>query len=59
MILQQKTKKQPNWAQIPYYLFKVLIIGGLGIEKTIELHNLIRHSPDIDKNKTSIVNSET
>ena len=29
IILQKGTENNPNWPQIPYQTFKILIIGGL------------------------------
>ena len=39
-----------NWPQIPDHLYKILIIGGTGSEKTNGLLNLISQQPDIDTN---------
>ena len=40
----------PNWPYIPDHLYRILIIGGSGSEKTNVLLNLIKHQrPDIDK----------
>ena len=38
-----------NWAKIPDYPFRILIIGGFGSGKTNGLINLINNEPDIDK----------
>ena len=39
----------PNWPQIPYHPYIILIIGGCGLGKTNSLFNLISQQPDIDK----------
>ena len=39
----------PNWPQIPDYLYRTLIIGGSGSGKTNSIFNLITGEPDIDK----------
>ena len=39
----------PNWPQIPYHPYIILIIGGCGSGKTNSLFNLISQQPDIDK----------
>ena len=39
----------PNWLQIPYHPYRILIIGGSGSGKTNSLFNLINEEPDIDK----------
>ena len=39
----------PNWPQIPVYLYRILITGGSGSRKTNSLFNLIDHQPDTDK----------
>ena len=40
----------PNWPYIPDHLYRILIIGGSGSEKTNLLLSLIKHQrPDIDK----------
>ena len=42
-------KHNPNWPKIPDHPYRILIIGGLGLEKTSGLLHLIIHQPDIDK----------
>ena len=39
----------PNWPQIPDHIYRILITGGSGSEKTNSLFNPINHQPDIDK----------
>ena len=39
----------PNWPKIPDHPYRILIIGGLGLEKSSGLLHLIIHLPDIDK----------
>ena len=39
----------PNWPQIPDNLYRILIVGGPGSEKTNILFNLIGRQLDIDK----------
>ena len=42
--------RSPNWPYIPDKLYRILIIGGSGSDKTNVLLNLIKHQgPDIDK----------
>ena len=49
-IAKEEIKKHnPSWPQIPDHLYRILIIGGSGSEKTNPLLNLISHEPDIDK----------
>ena len=38
-----------NWPYIPDHLYRILIIGGSGTEKTNALLNLINNQKDIDK----------
>ena len=38
----------PNWLQILYHPYEILIIGGFVSGKTNALLNLISHQPDID-----------
>ena len=35
----------PNWPHIPYYPYRILIIGGSELGKTNVLLNLIKHQP--------------
>ena len=35
--------------KIPDHLYRILIVGGSGSEKTNALLNLVNHGPDIDK----------
>ena len=39
----------PNWLDIPYHSYRILIVGGSGSGKTNALLNLINHEPDFDK----------
>ena len=39
----------PNWPEIPDYLYRMLIIGSSGSGKANSLLNLINNEPDIDK----------
>ena len=43
------TEHNPNWPKIPYYLYRILIIGGSGSGKTNALLNLIGWEIYIDK----------
>ena len=38
-----KINNDPNWADIPYHPYKILINGGSGSGKTNVLLNLIKH----------------
>ena len=38
----------PNWPEIPDYLYRILVVGGSGSGKTNALRNLINNKPDID-----------
>ena len=52
IILRKGTENNPNWPQIPYQTFEILIIGGLWSGKTNALFNLIKQGDDysfIDK----------
>ena len=40
----------PNWTQILYHPYRILIIGGSESGKTNSLFNLINDQPDINKN---------
>ena len=46
---ENNTKHNPKWPYIPDYLYRILIIGGSGFEKTKALLNLINNQLDIDK----------
>ena len=39
----------PNWPQIPYYPYRILIVRGSGSGKTNWLFNIISHQPNTDK----------
>ena len=40
-VIKENTKVyNPNWVQIPYHLYRILIIGGSGSGKTNLLFNL-------------------
>ena len=42
--------QNPNWPYIHDYHYRILIIGGLGSDKTNTLLNLLKHQrPDVDK----------
>ena len=48
----KETKKKshnPNWPQIPYHPYRILIIRGSRSRKTNSLFNLITQQADIDK----------
>ena len=42
-------KHNQSWRQILDHLYRTVIIGGSGSEKTNTFLNLISHEPDIDK----------
>ena len=44
-----KKKHNEKWPYIPDHLYRILIIGGCGLGKTIALLNLINKQNDIDK----------
>ena len=45
-----KINDNPNWLYIPDYSYRILIIGGSGLDKTNMLLILMKHQqPDIDK----------
>ena len=46
---EDNKEKNETWPYIPDHLYKSLIIGGSGSEKTNALLNLIRKQDDIDK----------
>ena len=46
---QNRTEHNPNWPYIPDHPYRILIIGGSGLGKTIALLNLIKHQSDVDK----------
>ena len=46
---ETKTVHNKNWPYIPDHPFRILIIGGLGSEKTNALINLKNEQNDIDK----------
>ena len=46
---ENKKEHNLNWTYIPDYPYRILIIGGLGTEKTNALLNLINNQQDIDK----------
>ena len=49
-VVKENTKEHnPNWSQISYHPYRILIIGGSGSGKTNSLFNLINEEPDIDK----------
>ena len=49
-VVKENTKEHnPNWSQISYHPYRILIIGGSGSGKTNSLFNLINDEPDIDK----------
>ena len=49
--ITNESNKEHNekWSFIPYYLYRILIIGGSGSGKTNALINLINEQGDIDK----------
>ena len=46
---ENKTKHNPKWSYISYYLYRILIIGGSGSGKSNTLSNLINNEPHIDE----------
>ena len=49
-ITKEDTKEyNPNWPEIPDYLYRILIVGGSGSGKTNALLNITNHEPDIHK----------
>ena len=50
--ITNENNKEHNekWPFIPYYPYRILIIGGSGSGKTNALLNLIKEQDDIDKN---------
>ena len=46
---ENKTEHNLKWPYIPYYQYRILIIGGSGSGRTNALLNLINNHPDIDK----------
>ena len=46
---ETKTVHNKNWPYIPDHPFRILIIGGLGSEKTNALINFKNEQNDIDK----------
>ena len=49
--ITNKNNKKHNekWPYIPNYPYRIIIIGGFGLEKTNALINLINQQNDIDK----------
>ena len=46
---ENRIKYNPNWPNISDHLYRILIIGGSGTEKTNVLLNAIDNQPDIDE----------
>ena len=46
---ENKTKHNPKWQNIPDHLYRILIVGCSGSEKTNASLNLINNQSDIDK----------
>ena len=46
---ESKIQHNLKWLYIPDHLYRILIIGVSGSEKTNALLNLINNQPDIDK----------
>ena len=45
-----KINHNPNWPYIPDHPYRIVIIGGLGSDKTNVLFNFLKNQrPDIDK----------
>ena len=45
-----KINQNRNWSYVPYHLYRILIVGGLGLGKSNALLNLIQNQgPDVDK----------
>ena len=49
---ENKKEHNQNWSYIPDHLYRILIIGGSGSEKTNTLLNLINYQPDTDNIST-------
>ena len=49
VIKENINKHNPNWSQVPDYLYRILLIGGSGSGKTSPLFNLISQKSEIDK----------
>ena len=49
---ENKKGHNQNWSYIPDHLYRILIIGGSGSEKTNTLLNLINYQPDTDNIST-------
>ena len=45
---ENKTKHNSKWPYIPDHSYRILFVGGSGLEKTNTLMNLINNQPDID-----------
>ena len=49
-VTKEKIKyHNPNWPQIPYHPYRILIIGGSRFGKTNSLLNLINQQPHINQ----------
>ena len=46
---ENKIEHNSNWPYIPNHLYRILIVGGSGSEKTNALLNLINNQADTDK----------
>ena len=45
-----KINHNPNWPYVPDHPYRIVIIGGLGSDKTNVLFNFLKNQrPDIDK----------
>ena len=45
---EEAKNHNPNWPQVPYRLYRILIISASGSGKTNSLFNLINQQPDIN-----------
>ena len=46
---ENNKRRNEKWLYIPDHRYRILIIGGSGLEKTNTLLNLIKEQDDIDK----------
>ena len=49
-VTKENIKKfNPNWPQIPYHSYRILLVGGCESGNRNSLFNVMSHPPDIDK----------